>query len=150
MATALLTYSNTFNIKQKVNNRQRTEKCRINTQLGPHTEALLQPQNHNAAKRQGGEQSPLCGKIHCDQAVITSAEAGPPGSLLPNPVLQISAEGKCFTKKPLFALFVGYREAPSCGTPTPVHTYIDISKSQTVVFLHLLLLVNGRHRARGL
>lgn len=55
MATAisLLTYSNTFNIKQKVSNRQRTEKCRIDTQLDhhdtqsvcPHTKALLQPQN---------------------------------------------------------------------------------------------------------
>lgn len=61
MATAisLLTYSNTLNVKQKVSNRQRTEKCRINTQLGPHAKALLQPQNYNAVKRQGDEQRPL-------------------------------------------------------------------------------------------
>lgn len=57
MATAisLLMYSNTFNKKQKVSNRQRTEKCRVDTQLGPQTTVLLHPQNYNAVKRQGDD-----------------------------------------------------------------------------------------------
>lgn len=146
-AISLLTYSNTFNIKQKVSNRQRAEKCRINTQLGPHTKALLQPQSYNAVKRQGGEQRPLWGEVHCDPAVITSVEASSPGSLLPTPGV---AEGKCFHKEKLILLCLLGMEAPSCGTPTPVHTYIDISQPQTVVFLHLLLFVSGRNRTWGL
>lgn len=52
--------------------------------------------------------------------------------------------------KKALALFVGYRGAPSCGTPTSDHINIDTSQPQTVVFLHLLLLLNGRHRTQGL
>lgn len=146
MATAisLLTYSNTLNVKQKVSNRQRTEKCRINTQLGPHAKALLQPQNYNAVKRQGDEQRPLWRE---DQAVITSVEASPPGSLLPTTVLQRESVSQ---KKAHFALFVGYGGPLLWHTHSPVHTYIDISQPQTVVFLHLLLLVSGRNSTWGL
>lgn len=149
MATAisLLTYSNTFNIEQKVSNRQRTLKCRINTLLGPHTKALLQPRNHSAVKRQGGVQSPLCGKVCCDQAVITSVEAGPPGSLLSTPGVA-DLRGEVFHQKKLFLLCLLSTERPPPVANPLLFTHI-ISQPQTV-FLHVLLLVNGKHRTQGL
>lgn len=92
--------------------------------------------------------SPPWGKVHCDQAVITSENAG---SLLPTLVLQRESVSPQKKKKKLFLFCLfGIERPPSCGTHTPVHTYIDISQPQTVVFLLLLLLVNGRHKPWGL
>lgn len=77
--------------------------------------------------------------------------AGPPGPLLPIPwCCRFQHRESVSPIKALFAPFAGYREASSCGTPTPVHTYINISQPQWIVSLHLLLLVNGRHRTRRL
>lgn len=148
MVAAPLTYSNTFNIKQKVINRQRTEKCRIDTQLGPHTKALLQPQNHNAVKRQGGEQSPLCGKVHCDQAMITSVEAGPPGSLLPVPGVADFSRGKVFHKKKLFLLCLLGIERPLSVTHPLLFTHILIYHNHKELFSFIcfcLSMVDTEH-----
>lgn len=110
MATAisLLTYSNTFNIKQKVSNRQRSAGLIHSLTTTTPSLCAHTPKHFCSLRTKMQERDREVSRVHCEEKSTVTKQwppqwSGSTGSSTSHSlVLQISAEGKCFTYKSSF------------------------------------------------
>lgn len=124
MATAvpLLTYSNTFNIGQKVRNRQRTEKYRTIHSSATATLSLCahtpKKNTFTALGLQCSEETRRCAESTVKKRKLWPSNDHLSGSRstrssIPHPlVLQISAERRCFTENLFLLCLLGIDRPP--------------------------------------